>query len=309
MRSTPTRLERHLKWAVPLAAAPLIYLGAMFAAWLLVQGAGSGNPGIWRPLAELALYLVAIAGPLAALVRAAINGHRAFRHWRRENGHFTKSEAVVAQRHDSSARSWAQARHLRSCLLRGEAPQAVQVWDVVANPGEVFFMDVPADYARHYGMDVTFTQTSGIYFGRPAFVLAGLGLTAMSNAAKRNAANRQAAVQWRERQPCRLVVGNQRLLCQVGGQWLSFYFSAVTAVYPEIDNWSLITQYGSTSPLMLSGEHVPSAALFTVLATHGVEAVSAHPSLQRLGAGNPGKPGSTEGGNGIDHRVDHASTL
>jgi len=36
MRSTPTRLERHLKWAVPLAAAPLIYLGAMFAAWLLV---------------------------------------------------------------------------------------------------------------------------------------------------------------------------------------------------------------------------------------------------------------------------------
>jgi len=81
------------------------------------------------------------------------------------------------------------------------------------------------------------------------------------------------------------VASNQRLLCQVGGRWLSFHYSAMTAVYPEVGDWTLITQYGGTSPLMLSGLHVPAAALFTVLGTHGPDAVAVHPSLQMLAAG------------------------
>ncbi len=149
---------------------------------------------------------------------------------------------------------------------------------------ETFFLDVPAGYARHCGADVSYSQSSGFYYGRPTFVIARVGVNVMANAARRNAAARQAAAQWREHQPCRLVISNQRLLCQVDGRWLSFYFSAVTAVHPESENWSLITRYDSTSPLLLSGEHVPAAALLTVLATQGLKAVSAHPSLQKLGA-------------------------
>lgn len=286
MRTESTRLKRHLAWAVPLVAAPIIYLSCMLGVMWISQGAGSKGPDAWLSLLGLLLLFLAVAGPIAAFVCSAVRGNRAFRHWRRANGHFTKSEAALEQRHSSSAGAWAQARALQSTLARREVPESIQIWDVVANPGEVFFMDVPADYARHYGMDVSYSQTSAFYFGRPAFVLAGLGATAMSNAARRNAAANQAAVQWRERQPCRLVVSNQRLLCQVGGRWLSFYFSAVTAVYPEVGEWSLITQYDSTSPLLLSGVNVPAAALFAVLATHGPDAVSAHPSLQCLSARN-----------------------
>lgn len=275
-------LRRHLGWAVPLVAAPVLYFAGMFgSSWLFQEVADQRLGAGWSFLA-FALVLVGVVAPVVALVRSAVRGHRAFRHWRRGRGHYTKAEATQGQREHASSQAWAHARALQVRLSRREVPQAINIWDVVANPGEVFFLDVPADYARHYGMDVTYSQTSAFYFGRPAFVLAGLGATALSNSARRNAAAQQGAAQWRERQPCRLVVSNQRLMCQVGGRWLSFHFSAVTAVYPEVSEWSLITQYDSTSPLLLSGVHVPAAALFTVLATHGVEAVSAHPSLRAL---------------------------
>ncbi|MHA7303856.1 hypothetical protein ACX80E_01195 [Arthrobacter sp. TMN-49] len=268
---------------MPLVAAPAIYLVAMTGTWWINKGLESQSLGAWWALLALLLLLLAVGGPPTALFYAVTGGYRAFRHWRRAHGHFNKKEAQVAQRERVSAVAWDQARALQSCLLRREVPEPIRIWDVVANAEEVFFQDVPAHYGRHYGMDVTYSQSSGFYFGRPAFVLAGLGASAMSNAARRDAAARQAVAQWRERQQCRLVVSNQRLMCQVGGRWLSFYFSAVTAVYPEIEDWSLITQFDSTSPLLLSGVHVPSVALLTVLATQGVEAVGAHPSLQKLG--------------------------
>ncbi|WP_129545562.1 hypothetical protein [Arthrobacter dokdonensis] len=271
---------------MPLVAAPAIYVVATLGIWWIHQGLENQSLRPWWSLLAIVLLLLALVGPLAALVYAAVGGFRAFRHWRRAQGHSTKMDAGVAQRESSSARAWEQARSLQSSLLRREVPGTIHIWDVVPNANEVFFMDVPADYARHYGMDVTYSQSSGFYFGRPAFVLAGLGINAISNAARRNAAANQAAAQWRERQPCRLVVSNQRLLCQVGGRWLSFYFSAVSAVYPEIEDWSLITQYDSAHPLLLSGVHVPAAALFTVLATHGSESVGAHPSLQKLRSSN-----------------------
>ncbi len=277
-------VRRHLSWAVPLAAAPILYLGGMFGSSWINQGVADQRLDFGWYWLMLVLLLVGLAGPVVALIRSAVCGHRVFRHWRRGRGHYTTAEAAQVQRERTSAQAWAHARALQGSLARREVPQAINIWDVVANRGEVFFLDVPADYARHYGMDVTYSQTSAFYFGRPAFVLAGLGATALSNRARRTAAAQQAAAQWRDRQPCRLVVSNQRLLCQVGGRWLSFPFPAVTAVYPEISDWTLITQYDSTSPLLLSGVHVPAAALLTVLATHGVEAVSAHPSLRSLAA-------------------------
>ncbi len=254
------------------------------------QGLDNESLPTWWMWLVLLLLLVAIAGPITALVRASIGGYKTFRHWRRSNGHLTKTEAAVAQQESISTRAWEHARVLHQTLVRREVPDGLHIWDVVANSNEVFFLDVPADYARHYGVDVSYSQSSAFYFGRPAFVLAGLGISAMSNAARRNAASQLAAAQWRERQPCRLVVSNQRILCQVGGQWLSFYFSGMTAVYPEVGEWSLITQYDSTSPLLLSGVHVPAAALLTVLATHGVDALSAHPSLQVLARENVIRP-------------------
>jgi len=270
---------------VPLLAAPVIYGAALLGTSWINRGLENKSLEEWWALVALLLLLLAAAGPLTALVYAAIGGRRAFRYWRRAQGHLTKAEAAMAQWEINSAMALDRARALQASLSRREVPEAIQIWDVVSLSGEVFFLDVPADYARYYGTVMSYSQSSAFYFGRPAFVLAGMGISAMSNAARRNAAANQAAAQWRDRQPCRLVVSNKRLLCQVGGQWLSFHFSAVTAVYPEVEDWSLITQYDSTSPLLLSGVHVPAAALLTVLATQGAEAVVAHPSLQKLGAG------------------------
>lgn len=279
--SEQSRLKRHLSWAVPLVAAPIIYWAAMAGADLLIDGQFSNG---WLVLPLVLLWLVAMGGPVVALVFSLIGARRVFRRWRRAHGHYTKNEAVEAGRQAMSAMAWRQAQDLQRQIVQRQVPETIRIWDVVPNANEVFFMDVTADYARHYGMHVPYTQTSAFYFGRPSFVLAGLGATAISNAARRNAAANQAAPQWREHQPCRLVVSNQRLLCQVSGQWLGFYYSGMTASYPEVGNWTLIAQFESTSPLMLSGVNVPSAALFTVLATHGVEAVRSHPSLQRLRA-------------------------
>ncbi|PYG98988.1 hypothetical protein CVV67_17260 [Arthrobacter stackebrandtii] len=269
---------------MPLATAPAIYVAAMLGVAWTEQGLDRGALGAGWAWAAMLLLLLAVVGTVMALVRAARAGYRAFRHWRRDSGHLTKSERAAARRVASSATAWEEARVLQASLARHEVPPSISIWDVVPNPGEVFFLDVPAHYARHYGMEVPYSQTSAFYYGRPAFVLAGVGLTAMSNASRRRAAASQGVAQWREHQPCRLVVSNQRLLCRVGGRWLSFHYSAMTAVYPEVGDWTLITQYGATSPLMFSGLHVPAAAVFTVLGTHGPDAVAAHPSLQLLAA-------------------------
>lgn len=250
---------------------------------------GQLTSGWWALLLVVSLAL-AVGRPITALIHSATGARKAFRHWRRSHGHYTKTEAVAVSRQVSSAQAWRHAQALQHKIEHREIPEPIQIWDVVARANEVFFMDVPADYARYCGRDVGYSQTSAFYYGRPSFVLAGVGATALSNAARRNAAARLSAAQWREQQPCRLVVSNQRLLCQVGGRWLSFHFAGMTAVYPEIENWALVTQYDSTSPMMISGVNVPAAALFTVLATHGAEAATAHPSLQKLRAGTVANP-------------------
>lgn len=62
------------------------------------------------------LLLVAPVGPWLGLGYASAGGYRAFRHWRRATGHFTRKEAAVAQRENSSAMAWEQARALQASL-------------------------------------------------------------------------------------------------------------------------------------------------------------------------------------------------
>ncbi|HXF01500.1 MAG TPA: hypothetical protein VN601_00800, partial [Arthrobacter sp.] len=188
---------------MPLAAAPAMYIAAMLGADWIEQGVDSQELGRAWAWGAMLLLLLAVVGPVIALVRAARAGYGAYRHWRRASGHLTKAESAAAHRGASSALAWEHARALQASLARRDVPPSISIWDVVPNPGEVFFLDVPAHYARHYGMDVPYSQTSAFYYGRPAFVLAGVGLTAMSNSARRRAAANQAAAQWREHQPCR----------------------------------------------------------------------------------------------------------
>jgi hypothetical protein len=56
----------------------------------------------------------------------------------------------------------------------------------------------------------------------------------------------------------------------------------MTAVYPEVDSWTLVTQFDSAEPLMLLGVDVPAAAVLTVRMTHGEDALVQHPGLMSL---------------------------
>lgn len=177
---------------------------------------------------------------------------------------------------------WAEARRLRALLLAREVPTMFTSWQLVAEPGEVFFFELGAEYERFYGREVGFRPASGFYFGSPAFILAGLAVSGVTNARRRSAAQAEGATQWRERETIRFVVTNHRLLCLVGGRWTSFHYAAMTAVYPEVAAGVLVAEFQGVPPLRLTGPDTAVASVMTVFATHGLAAVAEHPSLRAL---------------------------
>ena len=132
---------------------------------------------------------------------------------------------------------------------------------------------------------MSYTQSSGMFFGSPAFVLAGMGATAISNSARRRAAERLAADQWREHQQVRCLVTEQRILLQRADyQWLSFYFSppADFALPPPPANGLFFAEFEDTSPLRLEGAAAVIASVVTVWYRFGATGLRDHPGLQCL---------------------------
>ena len=161
-------------------------------------------------------------------------------------------------------------------------PPAIKVWGVIPRPDEQFFFDVDEQYERFYGTAAEYTQRSGSYLGRPSFVMAGLAIDAISNAASRSAAMRAAAAQWREQQRSRILVSNQRIVVQANGQWLSFDYASMSACYPDPEHWCVAFEFFSAQPMRLVGRSAPIIAVWTVLATHGRHAIEQHPALTSL---------------------------
>ena len=277
-------MRRHLRWLIPLILIPLTYLAGCLVLNTLDDVPTQG-PNVGLALTELSVAGLTVLLPLIGTVFAVVGGVSAIRSWRRSRGHFSRVERAANAAADQADIAWQQARHLRATLIERKIPEAITVWDVVPRPGESMFFDLRASYARHYGQDVTYTQRSGFFFGHPAFVLTGIAATQIGNSARRNAAEVAAQATWREWQECRVVVTNQRIICQAGGRWLTFDYDAMVAVYPEVEKWTLICNFGDRSePLLLSGLSAPTIAVMTLLVTHGVEAVRSHPSLQQLGS-------------------------
>lgn len=281
-----SRIRRHLRWAVPLIVGVAAYFGFGLAGGHLLDASSGDDAAVGEALGGMGLLLLAGLVPLIALVFFIVGVVRALSEWHRTRRHaagrHTRAELAEQAREQHLARSWERARTLSGMLAQREVPPQIHVWDVVPNAGEVFFFDGGSSYARFYGQDVAFNQSSGFFFGHPLFVAAGVALTAASNSARRSSAEAAAQTQWREHQAVRLLVSNQRLVCNVNGNWLSFSYSAMTAVYPEVDRWTLVCQLDSTSPLLLHGADVPSATLVTILMTYGPEAIQHHPSLTSL---------------------------
>ncbi len=64
-----------------------------------------------------------------------------------------------------------------------------------------------------------------------------------------------------------------------GKKWLSFPYAAMTAIYPEVGEATLVCEFAPTPPLLLRGAAIPTVALLTVQQTGGVDAVRTHHAL------------------------------
>lgn len=177
---------------------------------------------------------------------------------------------------------WSAAAIIRKFLLAGREPRAVPVWDVVPQSGEVFWLAGEAAYSRFYGHDVSFTPAHGVVVGRPRTVIAGLAVAVFSNASARRKAAGGGVAQWRERQRSRVVVSNRRVICRANDQWLSFWYSDVTSVDPQLEQWSLSFEFGTTQPLLLDGLDVPTIAVLVISTLYGTAALESHPGLACL---------------------------
>ncbi|MEU4745336.1 hypothetical protein AB0G02_33405, partial [Actinosynnema sp. NPDC023658] len=98
------------------------------------------------------------------------------------------------------AASWYRAVHLYRHLVNGGIPDEVTT-SLLLPPGEVAYCDLTLGYARYYGMDVTYRQSSGFFLGSPLFVAAGLAANAVGNSVARRRAEAQSMPQWREHSP------------------------------------------------------------------------------------------------------------
>ncbi|NYF15233.1 hypothetical protein HDC37_000045 [Microbacterium sp. AK009] len=242
-------------------------------------GAGSALLTLFLGFLALIVFITAGIFFVSGLVRALRHGYRARRH---RAGRYTARELADRAEREGREAWWHHARALQRALSNQRVPAPIPVWDAVARPGELFFIDHHVEYARYTGQDVAYTQSGGFFFGHPLFVAAGLAVNAAGNAVRRSSAEVAAREHWREWGTVRLLVSNQRLLCDIGGRWLTFDYAAMTAVYPEVDRWTLVCQFDSAAPLLLRGPAVPAAAVITVLMTHGSSAVQQHPSLASL---------------------------
>lgn len=283
------RMRRHLRWILLLVAVPVSYFAIMAvhqAVYTATTGPVSSDTIGWA-LLRLLILLAAVAVPVVFLVCSLVSMNRTYRRARRAQGKYNKYEKFMLGNAQRAADAWEFARAARTDLLAQRVPRTIQQWDVIPYAGEQFFARLDLNYSRYYGQDVGYSQSSAFAFGRPAFVIGVLAVSAIANASARSKAAAQSAPQWREWQTTVVYVSNHRLAVHANGQWLSFDYAAMTAVYPEVDASTLVCQFNSSEPLLLSGDEAAIAAVFTTMQTHGVDGLRGHPALQSLDHASP----------------------
>lgn len=272
-------MKRHSRWFIPLIGIVITYVAVQtLASFVLSSSMGEGV----QALLLIAILLAWPAVSLFLLIQTVRNSHGVFRAYRRSRGHLTKSERAEAQQRQMYADCWQAARALTAQLASGQLPPRQEVWGIVLEPGENVRLHISAEYARFYGLNGRYVHTSGFFWGNPAFVLAGVGITALANNSRRKAAEAASRQRWRELQHSQMFLTERRIICQVNGRWLSFYYSHVSACYPEPENNSVVFEFHAAEPLMIGGPQAPLAAAYAVWALYGERGLSDHPGLRSL---------------------------
>ncbi|MGW6279892.1 hypothetical protein [Kribbella sp. NPDC055071] len=170
-------------------------------------------------------------------------------------------DAVTAQRKRDE---WQLGVDWARWLIAGQSPQPLTTYGLVLEPGEVAYLNTPAHYARLYGGSGRYTQSGGVFIGKPALVLGMMAATAAVNASRKAAAKRNTQLMWRDLQELPTIATNYRLLCHLPAKgWMSFYYSAVQEFYPDLENWMITFGFQNAEPLRLSGLATPTLSVLT----------------------------------------------
>jgi hypothetical protein len=169
---------------------------------------------------------------------------------------------------------WDSACSLYRHLAAGGRFRANPNSDLVLPRGEGMYADFDLEYARYYAVNVSVTYSEPV----PRFTISPTRL--ISDALDKAQARREfdrakrevdemSAPAWRDRCLARSVLTDRRLLCEVAGEWLSFWYSAIIQLAVDLPAWSFQLGFESTAPLMLSGPDAPVYALGVTYLTRG----------------------------------------
>jgi hypothetical protein len=124
------------------------------------------------------------------------------------------------------------ATDMAAALHHGWRPPAVPAWFRL-NPGEALIASLLTDVQQFSGADVTYTQTSFIGFGSPAFLIGGLAGSAFVNASRRRQAERAATPQWRWVETGTLYITTHRLALCGSAAWIDWYYHALHGMFAQ----------------------------------------------------------------------------
>lgn len=274
--------KRNLPWMIRLFISAVSFYISFEA---LLMGAGITEND---PLADYVgwFFLVLVAGFVVGVIFLAFGLKQIYlacRSFARSRGRYTRSERQVLESQANFAGAQFHAAELARSLVDNNWRSELTDWSVVLHADEKALSQAPAHYARFYGTDVSYTQSSAFFMGKPAFVAVGLAATVLGNNSRRKQAQLAAQAQWREQQVVRIIATTHRILCQRSDNtWLSFYHNSVSNIDANSASGTLILQYQDTQPLMLGGEGALFASVVSIWALHGVQGLKQYPGLHTL---------------------------
>ena len=192
-----------------------------------------------------------------------------------------KDEAAATQQRERD--EWQLGIDWARWLIAGNAPQPLTIYGLVLEPGEVAYVNTPTQYARLYGGSGRYTQSGGLFIGKPALVLGMMAANAAVNASRKAAAKRNMELMWRDLQEVPTVATNYRLLCHLPRRgWMSFYYSAVQEFYPDPANWMITFAFQNAEPLRLAGLATPTLSVLTSWCVLGNDRWQGEPGIAPL---------------------------
>lgn len=181
-------------------------------------------------------------------------------------------DRVVLAPQDEWQRWWLYARDAAHRFARGVSPPEIEVFGPVLGVDEFGLLEADLAYSRLYAAgDGRYEKTGMLVVGRPAVMVGALAVGAAVNHRRKVAARHDAEQRWRDHQQIRVTTTNHRILCNtVDAGFESYYYSAITEFYPDLDAWQVTLAFeGKCAPLRLVGPAAPALCLWIATAVLG----------------------------------------